>query len=58
MAIYLADPEGNGIEVYWDRPSASWAWRDGMVQMETLIWNSPAPRVYLFRWFCGSVPIR
>lgn len=35
-AIYLADPEGNGIEVYWDRPSETWAWRDGMVAMDTL----------------------
>jgi catechol 2,3-dioxygenase len=35
-AIYLADPEGNGIEVYWDRPSEAWAWRDGMVEMSTL----------------------
>jgi catechol 2,3-dioxygenase len=35
-AIYLADPEGNGIEVYWDRPSETWAWRDGMVEMNPL----------------------
>jgi catechol 2,3-dioxygenase len=35
-AIYLADPERNGIEVYWDRPSETWAWRDGMVEMATL----------------------
>jgi catechol 2,3-dioxygenase len=35
-AIYLADPEDNGIEVYWDRPSDKWIWRDGMVQMDTL----------------------
>jgi catechol 2,3-dioxygenase len=35
-ALYLADPEGNGIEVYWDRPSETWAWRDGMVEMATL----------------------
>ncbi|SCY78089.1 VOC family protein [Microvirga guangxiensis] len=35
-AIYLADPEGNGIEVYWDRPSETWAWQDGMVAMDTL----------------------
>ncbi len=35
-AIYLADPEGNGIEVYWDRPSEAWAWRDGMVEMSTM----------------------
>lgn len=35
-AIYLADPEGNGIEVYWDRPSETWSWRDGMIEMATL----------------------
>jgi catechol 2,3-dioxygenase len=35
-AIYLADPEGNGIEVYWDRPSETWTWRDGMIEMATL----------------------
>ena len=35
-AIYLADPEGNGIEVYRDRPSETWALRDGVVQMDTL----------------------
>jgi catechol 2,3-dioxygenase len=34
-AIYLADPEGNGIEVYRDRPSSEWIWRDSMVQMAT-----------------------
>ena len=34
-AIYLTDPEGNGIEVYADRPSASWSWRDGSVAMST-----------------------
>lgn len=35
-AIYLSDPEGNGIEVYWDRPSETWTWRDGSVAMATL----------------------
>lgn len=34
-AIYLTDPEGNGIEIYADRPAASWQWRDGQVQMST-----------------------
>jgi catechol 2,3-dioxygenase len=34
-AIYLADPEGNGIEVYADRPSAEWAWDGGSVRMAT-----------------------
>ena len=23
-AIYLKDPDGNGIELYWDRPSEEW----------------------------------
>lgn len=25
-AVYLSDPEGNGVEVYADRPSAQWNW--------------------------------
>ncbi|MDR3687787.1 MAG: VOC family protein [Fimbriimonas sp.] len=35
-ALYLDDPEGNGIELYWDRPKDSWKVVDGMVQMDTL----------------------
>ena len=36
-AIYLADPEGNGIEVYRDRPRAEWSFKpDGTVGMDTL----------------------
>lgn len=36
-AIYLADPEGNGIEVYRDRPRSAWTvLPDGMVKMATL----------------------
>lgn len=35
-ALYLADPEGNGIEVYADRPRAQWTWRGDQVQMDTL----------------------
>jgi catechol-2,3-dioxygenase len=27
-AIYLRDPDGNGVELYWDRPSEQWP-RDG-----------------------------
>ena len=23
-ALYLSDPDGNGIELYWDRPKAEW----------------------------------
>lgn len=32
-AVYLDDPEGNGIEVYSDRPVAEWRWNGGMVEM-------------------------
>lgn len=36
-AIYLGDPEGNGIEVYRDRPRSEWNYlQDGMVKMATL----------------------
>jgi len=36
-AIYLADPEGNGIEVYADRSHDIWKLhQDGMVEMATL----------------------
>jgi len=32
-ALYLSDPEGNGIEIYADRPSRDWRQRDGMMVM-------------------------
>lgn len=32
-AIYLADPEGNGLEIYADRPRQAWPMRDGELQM-------------------------
>jgi catechol 2,3-dioxygenase len=35
-AIYLADPEGNGIELYRDRPRSEWPYQDGALQMATL----------------------
>tara|TARA_R110002020_G_scaffold448986_1_gene661938 strand:- start:935 stop:1789 length:855 start_codon:yes stop_codon:yes gene_type:complete len=34
-ALYLSDPEGNGIEVYADRPVSSWRDQDGNIQMAT-----------------------
>lgn len=34
-AIYLRDPEGNGIEVYRDRPRASWRTEGGTIVMTT-----------------------
>ena len=32
-AVYLADPESNGIEVYADRPRTAWRWDDNQVVM-------------------------
>ncbi len=34
-ALYLNDPDGNGIEVYRDRPRDTWRWTNGQVQMAT-----------------------
>lgn len=34
-AIYLADPDGNGIEIYRDRPRQQWPRRNGQLQMAT-----------------------
>ncbi|QEP07093.1 VOC family protein [Glutamicibacter sp. ZJUTW] len=35
-AFYFTDPEGNGIELYWDRPRDTWSWSDGEVAMDTI----------------------
>jgi catechol 2,3-dioxygenase len=32
-AFYFTDPEGNGLELYVDRPRESWEWKDGRVTM-------------------------
>ncbi len=32
-ALYLRDPEGNGIELYRDRPREEWPFRDGQLAM-------------------------
>ena len=35
-ALYLHDPDGNGIELYWDRPRDQWPrGADGAIQMVT-----------------------
>jgi len=34
-AIYLPDPDGNGIEIYRDRPRAEWPMANGQLQMAT-----------------------
>ena len=32
-ALYLSDPDGNGIEIYRDRYPSEWKWQDGEVAM-------------------------
>ena len=33
QAFYFADPDGNGVELYVDRPRDQWRWEDGRVVM-------------------------
>ncbi len=35
-ALYLDDPDGNGLEIYRDRPRDEWVWRDGQIAMTTI----------------------
>lgn len=42
QALYLSDPEGNGIEVYADRPRSQWSYHNGQLAMGTLQLNVQA----------------
>lgn len=35
-AIYIRDPDLNGIEIYRDRPGQEWNWNDGKIEMATV----------------------
>ncbi len=36
-ALYLDDPDGNGVELYWDRPRDRWPQKsDGSIEMYTI----------------------
>jgi catechol 2,3-dioxygenase len=35
-AFYFDDPEGNGVELYWDRDRSEWSWVHGGIEMGTL----------------------
>ena len=41
-ALYLSDPDGNGIEIYRDRPDTEWKWDNGSVAMDTLAVDAQA----------------
>lgn len=36
QAFYFNDPEGNGVELYWDRDRSQWSWVHGQIEMGTL----------------------
>lgn len=41
-ALYLNDPDGNGLELYWDRPQAEWPrTADGSIAMYTRALDLP-----------------
>lgn len=46
-AFYFTDPEGNGLELYYDRPRDQWTWEGGQVKMDTLYID---PNQYLERY--------
>ncbi|MGL3149196.1 VOC family protein [Microbacterium sp. A82] len=52
QAFYLTDPEGNGIELYWDRDRSEWSWTHGQVEMATLYLD---PNTFL-REHLGEAP--
>jgi len=35
-AFYFNDPEGNGVELYWDRAKTEWSWVHGNIEMDTI----------------------
>lgn len=35
-AFYFNDPEGNGVELYWDRDRSEWSWVHGSIEMDTI----------------------
>jgi catechol 2,3-dioxygenase len=35
-ALYLNDPDRNGLEIYRDRPRTEWRWRGSRVEMDTI----------------------
>lgn len=46
-AFYFYDPEGNGIELYYDRDKTTWKWQNGQIQMATLYID---PKEYLEKY--------
>lgn len=51
-ALYLPDPDGNGIEIYADRPREAWPTRHGRLQMA----SEPLEAQDLLREVAGNPP--
>ncbi len=43
-AFYFTDPEGNGVELYFDRDRSGWSWVHGQIEMATIFLD---PNEYL-----------
>jgi catechol 2,3-dioxygenase len=43
-ALYITDPEGNGIEIYADRSPDQWKWSGKQIEMATLRMDIPGVR--------------
>lgn len=40
LALYLRDPEGNGVELYWDRPESEWPLNaEGNIEFDNKLFN-------------------
>lgn len=35
-AFYFNDPEGNGVELYFDKDPSTWQWKNGQVEMDSI----------------------
>ena len=36
VKLFIYDPEGNGVELYWDRDRSEWSWAHGSIEMDTI----------------------
>ncbi|HEY9706266.1 MAG TPA: VOC family protein, partial [Allocoleopsis sp.] len=51
QAFYFQDPEGNGIELYVDKPKEEWIWVNNTVQMDTTGLN---PQAFYQKYYDGT----
>jgi len=42
QSVYLGDPDGHGVEIYWDRPREDWEYPDGELKIGTTTLNTEA----------------